>query len=388
MLLGRVDERVKHGITQQLKDIESHTNHDMNSDSKLWFTHVEHIWKAELNNWKPDFRWTDKLEKWTWDNCFFCAQKVSKYKIRITVRSIGQVKLRVSKDIDEEAKVTFSYNFDISSAAKPEIEENFTIPDNPHQKITKRFGKRRVIKLIKDNEQDPDKKVCEIWEWVSDSTNNSEVERIYDKLQQTIRKPYCDDKPLIEKLTNAQPITDESRLEVLPIIYQPAIDTTKNFLRQVHIHKKKDNLFEITLVFNNEQLRQNKIFHGIYEDLRRVIYGRTKDVESFHIVLEDTIPKKFMFEGIYSDDKDIRSDTTHGDKKSWWNFWRVPRRPIKFYYTATRFPKIYVNTSNHALAEHDNNRNLWKWEYVTWGKDLPIGVGTKSREEVDSELRY
>lgn len=358
----------------------------MSLTSNLWFTHTEHEWKAELHNWKPDFSWTDKLEKWTWDNCFFSALKVSKEKIRITVRSKGQIKIKIAKDKPEEATVTFAYNFDISSVTKPEIEENFTIPYNSRQKKAERSGKRRVLKLVKDNEQNSDKKVCEIWEWISDSTNNSEVEGIYDKLQKTVQKPSAD-KPLVEQSTDAHPAIKKTQNGILPIIYQPAIDTTKNFLRQVHIHKKKDNLFEVTLVFNNEQLRQNKILNGIYEDLRKVIYGRTKDVESFHIVLENTVPKKFIFEGIYSNDKDIRSDTTHGDKKHWWNFWQVPKHPIKLYYSSTRFPKVYVNTSNHALAEHDNNRDLWKWEYISWGEELPIGIGTKSREEIEDELK-
>ena len=41
---------------------------------------------------------------------------------------------------------------------------------------------------------------------------------------------------------------------------------------------------------------------------------------------------------------------------------------------------VFVNTSNHAMAEHDANHELWKWEYVPglmdylnrWMKDLSI----------------
>ena len=76
--------------------------------------------------------------------------------------------------------------------------------------------------------------------------------------------------------------------------------------------------------------------------------------------------KEFVFKGIHSGDDDIQSDTTHGDKKEWWEFWKKIERPIKFYYSNTKYPKVFVNTSNHALGEKYNNPNLWKWEYVTW----------------------
>ena len=48
---------------------------------------------------------------------------------------------------------------------------------------------------------------------------------------------------------------------------------------------------------------------------------------------------------------------------------------------------IFVNTSNHALAPHDNNHDLWKWEYVPWSKKIPIKLGTKTRQEVENEFK-
>ena len=47
-------------------------------------------------------------------------------------------------------------------------------------------------------------------------------------------------------------------------------------------------------------------------------------------------------------------------------------------------PVIFVNTSNHALAPHDNNHDLWKWEYIPWNEKIPIKLGTKTRQEVES----
>jgi hypothetical protein len=52
--------------------------------------------------------------------------------------------------------------------------------------------------------------------------------------------------------------------------------------------------------------------------------------------------------------------------------------------------KIYeigINTSNHAMAEHDANRTLWKWEYVPGVIDSPVCLGCKSREEIEAEFK-
>ena len=357
----------------------------MSQDYNLFFSHFEHIWKAELKDRRPDFKINGDIEKWTWDNCFVSAHKISEGTIRVIVRSQDRVRIRAGENKNEESTVLFSYNFDTSSVTKPEIEENFVIPHNPVQKTQSKSGTRRVLKLSRDNEKNSEKKECEIWEWISES-NDSKIEKIYQLLENEMKKPIVSGMPIIEEQQNQLPKIDKTKSEIFPIIYQPAIDTHKNFLRQVHIHKKNENVFEVTLVFNNEELRKNRILNNFYEDFRKVIYGRIKDVESFNIVLEQAEAKKFVFEGIYSEDKTIKSDTTHGDKRSWFHFWGVPKRPIKFYYTTSRFPKVYVNTSNHAMAGHDNNRNLWKWEYVTWGDSLPIGVGTKSRKSIETEL--
>ena len=57
---------------------------------------------------------------------------------------------------------------------------------------------------------------------------------------------------------------------------------------------------------------------------------------------------------------------------------------VKYNFQDTNHPVIFVNTSNHALAPHDNNHDLWKWEYVPWSEKIPIKSGSKSRQEVES----
>jgi hypothetical protein len=86
----------------------------------------------------------------------------------------------------------------------------------------------------------------------------------------------------------------------------------------------------------------------------------------------------FIFQKIYSDKHDLKYDTIHGDKE-------ITYRPIKYYFNNRKHPIVFINTSNHAMAEYDNNHQIWKWEYVPWVRRAPIKFGTKSRKELDSE---
>jgi hypothetical protein len=55
---------------------------------------------------------------------------------------------------------------------------------------------------------------------------------------------------------------DEHLDDFVPIIYQPAVDSLKNFVREVHCAKiiRRDSSvdIEVSLVFNNEELRHYK----------------------------------------------------------------------------------------------------------------------------------
>ena len=45
---------------------------------------------------------------------------------------------------------------------------------------------------------------------------------------------------------------------------------------------------------------------------------------------------------------------------------------------------VFINTVKHAMAEHDTNRILWKWEYFP-SCDTVI-FGEKSRHEINKGL--
>jgi hypothetical protein len=48
---------------------------------------------------------------------------------------------------------------------------------------------------------------------------------------------------------------------------------------------------------------------------------------------------------------------------------------------------VFVNTSNHALAEKDNNHDFWKREYVPWSKTTPIKHGEKTRKDTEKSYK-
>ena len=85
----------------------------------------------------------------------------------------------------------------------------------------------------------------------------------------------------------------------------------------------------------------------------------------------------FIFEGIYSGQYNIEHDTVHLDRPP------APKRAIEYYCIDYHHPIIFVNTANHAMSEHDNNHDIWKWEYIPCVKKVPIRLGIKTRKDID-----
>ena len=55
----------------------------------------------------------------------------------------------------------------------------------------------------------------------------------------------------------------EENNSMIPVIYQPRVDTWENFLREVHVYENpENNSFEITLAFQDEDLRKHRIVDG------------------------------------------------------------------------------------------------------------------------------
>ena len=199
--------------------------------------------------------------------------------------------------------------------------------------------------------------------------------RISSESKEDIASLLLEIKQKMENSTSSTNIIDpqycEKDLKMIPVIYQPNIDAWKNILREIQVHPV-NNGHEVTLVFEDENLREHGVFDFIYRIYRFFKYGRTVDIETFEI--QDG---QFDFRKIYSGDHTLFKDSIHETKKV----------GIKYYFQDTNHPVVFVNTSNHALAEKDNNHDFWKREYVAWDKESPIIHGEKTRKNTEKPYK-
>lgn len=163
-----------------------------------------------------------------------------------------------------------------------------------------------------------------------------------------------------------------------------------NFARQIHcLESRKDqNKLEVSIVFNDEVLRANRLLGWIYKTIRRIRDCRVvlTDIETFKIIIDNNgLPTDYIFEGIYSGTDSVKNDSTHKDKKSPFSN-DVRKHTIELFLESVNRPIVFVNTSNHALGERDNNQDLWKYEFVVDDKGCLATSGSKSRLGLDSEF--
>ncbi len=338
----------------------------MTENSPVWFSHREYRYDAELKGEQRVFHWTDGSEIWDWDNCTVSAVKREQNKVRVVIRSTHTVYSQYRK---RDVKLRYMLGFDVEPAKiHPPVTEDYPEPPehNVKNKVYGQPGPRWVIQL-EDRYW--------IWEWAEQGKRieDSNTYKIY-----TMIKDVSAQAPSRSNIFNV-PTNDDGR--IIPVIYQPAIDSWKNFVREVHCHKINDKKIEVTILFNNEQLREHAILNQIYEWIRWLIYRRVVDIETFRIILGDEVSKDFKFPGIYSGENGIHKDDIHEDKPDIDG--KVPTHKIKYYFVNMKHPIDFVNTSNHAMAEHDTNDRLWKWEYVPWEGDSPAVYGEKSRKQID-----
>ena len=341
--------------------------------SEIWFSHREDRYNAELKGTQKVFYWTDQQQMWDWDNCtvswLLRDRNTSSSIIRIVVRSLNTVFSEYRK---KEVKIRYMLGFDVEGTEiQPPKEEKYREPlDN----MPKKYGQEKirwVVKLDKD---------YSIWQWKEDgkTIEGSKVYEIYKGIIKSL------DEPIIPNAKNVFNVVayDDNKIgkKIVPVVYQPAIDSWKNFVREVHCHAPDNGQnIQVSILFNNEQLREHKIVNRLYEWFRSWFYGRIIDVETFFIVLKDNNhPELADFPFIYSAENSIEQDSIHVDRYG---------ITIKYYFGNLRHPIIFINTSNHAMGEHDTNHRLWKWEYVAWQKDGPIEFGEKSREEIDNKFK-
>jgi hypothetical protein len=181
-----------------------------------------------------------------------------------------------------------------------------------------------------------------------------------------------------------------------PCIVQVAEDTVENRLIGIYYGAFSDVYDdrmvpvsweqEITLVFENEQLRKHGLLNTLYYYIRLLLYGRKTDIETFYLYgNQHDIAHLASFPNIYSGTYTFQYDTIHQDKtpphplyeiQSWL---QIPDNEQRL-----QHPIIYVNTSNHALATHDNNSEMAKQIFIPYNN---IKTGYKTRAQLEKKHR-
>ncbi|MCA9812776.1 MAG: hypothetical protein KC483_07940 [Nitrosarchaeum sp.] len=305
------------------------------------FSYVQEIYDEVREAKRYYLAWRNEEKIWNYNNCVVTVIGMNDNRARVVVR---RKKSGHSKFMQSDFEVNLMMGIVVLN-------------------VRKYFNGNRII-LAFDVEQSEDNihrdlKEVKIW-----SDQEHETDDLYNEILQKINNKQ--DTGIIE--------SDyvERNNSFMPVIYQPRVDAWKNFLREIHIHNGNDGSYQITLVFQDEMLRRHGILDGIYRYIRLLKYGRIVDIETF--AFKDD---QFFFKDIYSGKSNLFEDSIHNQELI----------SAKYYFQDKNHPVIFVNTSNHALAPHDNNHDLWKWEYVPWSNKVPVKMGAKTRQEIDQSYQ-
>ena len=349
-------------------------------DEHFWFSHRTKEYEVRDAGTKRIFILKESQPeiKLDWDNCTVSIGELFPGgRVRFVVRSKTNRNSHYMGD--RPVQLRYMLGIDVDRTAITEVRsEPYKIDAD---------SKRSGLQSLKDQEHkrwvfDLGEK-AEVWEWAS-KNQDMRSSRVY-RLREDIRK-YLDSLPPEQNDGKKNGKIFRVRVdrldEVVPVIYQPAVDSLDNFLREVHCHTKTGDDYldvQVTLLFNNEYLRRFWFVDEGYRWFRKLKYGRLIDVETFHIhfVRDRTDRNYFLFQNIYSGSADLE-EAVHYDSG------RV-EHDIAYYFADQHHPIVFINTSNHAMAGHDNNHDLWKWEYIPWIENAPIKRGGKSRRQVDGE---
>jgi len=346
-----------------------------NHNNLIWFSHRGEEYEVNDIGYKKVVEFTNRVKTFDWDNCTIQIGHSPNKKVRIFTRGHENKKSKYNKKV---VRPTFLLAIDVDNITSPDIRPyQIGSERNSLQALHSRTFSRYVFQLDND---------YWIWEWKKNHSDikESRVYKIYEKIMAFLSNP-----PKQEEINGSiieSPPFIHDDVDPIPAIYQPAIDELQNFVREIHCWKTQDvrgEYIEVSIMFNNEQLRRHKILNGFYEKFRLWFYGRDIDIETFLIYLATAQFKNnyFTFEKIYSRDYGIQDDTIHGDDAP-----PIPQRSISYYFMDKYHPVVFINTSNHAMAEKDNNGTLWKWEYQPFAEKSPVIFGTKSRKQIENQF--
>ncbi len=359
---------------------------------EVWFSHRENVYRIKGSR----IEWTEQKKIWSWDRCTISFARSPKKRLRVVVRS-NTIRNHTRPDVNRPMTLRFILGFDINKVHKiysqsinpslrsVDCEDRWNVP-----------GERWIFRLDSD---------YWIWDWKADGEymESSNVYQIYREIKTHLASPEpiaasqlfdlkpksISDKMVLDHIKYPDRRIIHLHKRIIPVIYQPSADGLKNFIREVHCAQKNiDNNkieVEVTIIFNNEQLRNHSNLDAPYKEIRLLLYKREKDVETFKIMIDnkDASKNHFIFKDIYSYlhgiNHGLNEDDVHGDPK-----WMGEiKHPISHYFMDYQHPIVFVNTSNHAMAEHDANPRLWKWEYVPGIEDCPVTLGSMTRKQID-----
>jgi len=335
----------------------------------IWFTVKERKWKVGFFG---RFSWTGDEQIWDSDNCTISLAETINGKCLIMVHSNQTT---YSDYLQKIVGIRYMLGFEISVVPSEPKTEIYTARSNIPQRCE--GPKKRWVVQLDDKHW--------IWEWVQEGKDitSSTVYQLYRQIRDELERPTIAKDGLFKVQVGV------STVELVPVIYQPSVDVLKNYVREIHCAKEQPSqdgsyTLEVSILFNNERLRQHGFLNSVYQVFRRLIYGRVMDLESFKIhVAKDPVDVRLVFEGIYSGNADLNADLIHFDKAPP----TPPKRPVRYYFMNRNHPVVFINTSNHAMAEHDTNKRIWKWEYIPWLTDAPIKFGSLTRKELEASLK-
>jgi hypothetical protein len=337
-----------------------------------YYRHLDKVYRDHAKKHRP----------WIWKQCKVIFFKISQEKMLFVIRRertkpfSSRVKEPWSKihtinesKKDFKLKYVIGFDVDVTSLPNSVLEENIEEPLNDAQT---EFGPSKSCWALKLGDDHL------IWEPKVEEKNKEStiIYKIFEEIQRR-----RNDQPVSTKFFNIQ-LDSSITPKIYPVVFHPSKDLrgAKNYIREIHCYRETvdSNKIQVTIVFDNEQLREHKIVDQIYKLFRLLRYGRKFDVETFNLILDNETPVKYDFPDIYSKDFNIKKDNIHEDACA---------LDIKYYFGDIRHPIIFINTANHAMAEHDANYSLWKLEYRPWEEECPIFFGNQSRCEIERRLR-
>ncbi|MCL4436827.1 MAG: hypothetical protein M1387_08965 [Thaumarchaeota archaeon] len=337
----------------------------------LWFSLKEEKWKV---GWTGEFYWTSDEEISDWLGCALSLVRSPKDNKPVIV--VRRIEVRSSSYIGRDVAIRLVLAFKLKTPpSEPVLDPAYAAKEDPSKNKRGDPKARWVLQLDEHHW---------VWQWVEEGKQiqDSTVYSLYKMIKDELANPTA----IGDNIFDVE--CDSPTDRVIPVIYQPAVDCLKNFVREVHcangsVDSNGRSEVEVSLIFENERLRKHGLLNTMYEAVRFILHRRTMDLESFKIhVDKDNDGNTSTFENIYSGPYKINDDDVHGDK-----FPPIPKHKIRNYFGNQTHPVIFVNTSNHAMAEMDNNGRMWKWEYVPWLDKAPVKLGAMTRKEIEPTLR-